>query len=412
MCKPLWKNKNIRFYVLAGCISRLGDALTGMAFLFLAYDLTGSNLLTTVMAAAETVPYLLFGLIGGVTADWMQKKKWLIQLDIIRVPIVLSVVVLSSIGWLTFTYLLTASFLLQSIGCFFNPAHRSVLPLITDENERISVNSLYDSLTRGITILSPVVSIWLLNTYGAVHFFTVDALTYVTSALFLYQVTIKEKEHAVQKSLTGMVEAIKEFADWTRTQPVIRRLFLFTFITVFFNTWVWEVGLLLALAEMSGRSEELYSMLQGVFGGVVILTNTVLPLFFKKLTFSHYLIGALIWGTGIFYYGIFFNVPHFFIGCAIVGIGLPLAGLTRIYILQSLIPEEKMGRAFSLNAVLLYLANTISLAVYGTLASFLSIQYLMIGSGSVMVLVSMISLLIYTVDTAKFGRRFLINFFK
>ncbi|UOR12870.1 hypothetical protein [Halobacillus amylolyticus] len=76
MYKTLWKNKNIRYYLLAGGVSRLGDVLSGMAFLFLAYDLTGSSLHTTGMAMAETLPYLLFGLIGGVMADWLPKKSY------------------------------------------------------------------------------------------------------------------------------------------------------------------------------------------------------------------------------------------------------------------------------------------------------------------------------------------------
>lgn len=83
------------------------------------------------------------------------------------------------------------------------------------------------------------------------------------------------------------------------------------------------------------------------------------------MTLRHYFIGSIIWATGITYYGLLYDIPHFFIGAAIVGIGMPLASLTRVYIVQSLVPEDKMGRAFSLNAVLLYFSNTISLALYG-----------------------------------------------
>ncbi|UOQ48672.1 hypothetical protein MUN88_00470 [Gracilibacillus caseinilyticus] len=87
MFRKVWRNKHIRFYPRGSGISKFGDVLSGMAFLFLAYDLTKLNSLTTVMAIAETVPYLLFGLIGGVVADWANKKKLLIILDFSAGPI-------------------------------------------------------------------------------------------------------------------------------------------------------------------------------------------------------------------------------------------------------------------------------------------------------------------------------------
>ncbi|WP_028784793.1 MFS transporter [Thalassobacillus devorans] len=412
MYKTIWKNKDIRFYLLAGGISRLGDTLSGMAFLFLAYDLTGSSLHTTGMAMAETIPYLLFGLIGGVMADWLPKKKWLIYLDIARIPLISSIVLLYYFDMLTYIYLLIVSFFIQSIGCFFNPAHRSILPAITGERERTAANSMNDTLTRGVTVLSPVLSVWLLNCFGVVHFFTVDAITYAISALFIYQVDLKEPKNTATKSFKAVFVAIAEFAEWVKAHRTIRKLFLFTFITVFFNTWVWQVGMLLALTEMSSQSEELYSMLQGVFGGVVIITNLLLPYFIKKMTLRHYLIGALIWGAGVLYYGLLYDMPHFFIGAALVGVGLPIAGLARVYLLQTFVPEEKLGRAFSSNAVLLYFSNTVSLGLYGLLVLIIPIKVLMISSGLFIIISSTGALLFKAIKTSKFTRRFTVHFLK
>ncbi|MFG6115365.1 MFS transporter [Halobacillus sp. MO56] len=410
--KTILENKNIRYYLLAGGISRLGDILSGMAFLFLTYDLTGSSLHTTGMAMAESFPYLLFGLIGGVMADWLPKKKWLIYLDIARIPLISSIVLLYYFDMLTYIYLLIVSFLIQSIGCFFNPAHRSILPAITRERERTAANSINDTLTRGVTVISPVLSVWLLNSFGAVHFFTVDAFTYAISALFIYQVDLKEPKNTATKSIKAVYVTIAEFIEWVKAHRTIRQLFLFTFITVFFNTWVWQVGMLLALTEMSSQSEELYSMLQGVFGGVVIITNLLLPYFIKKMTLRHYLIGALIWGTGILYYGLLYDIPHFFIGAAIVGVGLPIAGLARVYLLQTLVPEEKLGRAFSSNAVLLYFSNTISLGLYGLLVLIIPIKVLMISSGLFIIISSTGALLFKPIKASKFTRRFTVHFLK
>ncbi|WP_053219308.1 MFS transporter [Virgibacillus senegalensis] len=406
------RNKNFRYYVIGGGISRLGDILSGLAFLFLAHDLTGSAIHTTGMAIAETLPYLFFGLVGGVIADWIPRKKLLIWLDLLRLPLILSVVLLDSAGNLSYQYLLLVSFLLQTIGCFFNPAHRAVLPLITSEDERTAANSLQDSITRGITILSPLVTVSMLETIGVIHFFTLDAVTYLISIFCLLQVNVTETNNKGSKSVRDLFSAIFSFVFWVKQQATIRQLFLFTFITVFFNTWVWEVGLLLALADLTTNHQSIYSVLQGLFGTVVIVTNLILPYLVKRMTLKTYLIGAAIWGSGITYYGIIYEVNHFYIGCAIVGIGLPIAGLSRVYLIQSLVTEEKLGRAFSFNAVLLYFANTISLAIFGVLAAFVPIRFLMTGSGAIILLTSVTFLLVKTVGPSTRRRGRPVNFFK
>ncbi|WP_430788046.1 MFS transporter [Virgibacillus flavescens] len=409
--KSIWKNNNIRYYIIGGGVSRLGDVLSGMAFLFLAYDLTGSAIHTTGMAVAETVPYLLFGLVGGVIADWFPRKKLLIFLDCLRIPLLFSVLLFYHMDAISYIYLLIVSFLIQSIGCFFNPAHRAVLPLITSLEERTVANSLTDTVTRGVTVLSPVFSVWLLS-YGIIYFFLLDAVTYFVSVLCLLNVHFSEQNQQTEKSIKHVFLAIKDFFLWLKKKAVLKYLFLLTFIVVFFNTWVWEVGLLLALANMTGNSEEIYSIIQGVFGVTVIATNLCVPIFIKKMNTNTYLIGAGIWGSGILYYGILYNIEHFFIGAVLVGIGLPIASLVRVYLIQLLVPGDMLGRAFSSNAVLLYLANTISLSIFGILSITFSIQHLMIGSGLLILLTSIVGLFISVIVIPKCSRRLPIDFLK
>lgn len=411
MYRTLWKQKNIRYYLLGGGVSRLGDVLSAMAFLFLAYDMTASNVHTTGVALAETVPYLLFGLFGGVVADSFPRKRLLIRLDLIRVPLLLSVSLLHGFNLLTYPVLIIVSFLVQTIGCFFNPAHRAVLPMVTTEDERSAANSLYDTITRGVTILTPLIAITLLNTVGVVHFFTLDAFTYLISIYCLSHILLEEPLKR-KKTVRSIFLSIKEFFLWMVGQSTIRKLFFFTFYTVFLNTWVWQVGLLLALEEMSTKSEAWYSGIQGVFGATVIITNMVLPFFIKRLSLPHYVVGAAIWGTGIAYYGFFYGVGHFFIGCILVGIGMPVASLARIFIIQSDVPEEKMGRAFSTNAVLLYASNTLSLMLYGFLSAYIPIRWLMFSSGTMIVVGCLILTTVHIIKLPKLRRRFLIDSFK
>lgn len=381
------KNKNILNYLLGAGASNIGNVIAGLAFLFLAYELTESSLYTTGVVISQAVPYLLFGLIGGVIADWVNKKSLLIWIELIRVPIVLSLVLFYQFELLNYWHLIFVSFVIQSLGCFFNPAHRAILPMITKQEERTTANSLLDTVTRGVTVLAPIISVGLMNTIGVIHFFTFDAITYLLSAFFIYKLYFQEENlgGSDKKKISGVFYSIKEFAIWLKNQRTMRTLFILTFIMVFFNTWVWQVGLLLQLIETIPNGEEWYSIILGWYGAVVIAINVVVPLLWKKLHLKMYLVGSLVWGTGIFLLGFAYQLPVYFIGVMVAAIGLPLTGLSRVYLLQQYLPTDKLGRGFSFNAVLLYGSNVISLGLFGVVSSFISIPIIFIGCGIMMV---------------------------
>ncbi|CAH8771749.1 MFS transporter [Paenibacillus dendritiformis] len=119
--------------------------------------------------------------------------------------------------------------MIQCLGCFFNPAHRAMLPMITTEEERTPVNSLLDTFTRGVTVLGPIVSAGFINTIGIIHFFTFDALTYLLSALFIYHIQFSEKQTNVKpKKMKDILISIQKFTIWAKNQYTIRTLFMVT----------------------------------------------------------------------------------------------------------------------------------------------------------------------------------------
>ncbi|WP_268623723.1 MFS transporter [Paenibacillus alvei] len=407
------KNRMILFYLAGAGISQLGNVITGLAFLFLSYERTQSSILTTVMAITQAAPYLLFGLAGGVIADSVNKKCLLLWIDIIRVPIILSLVFIYQMNLLGYWHLIVVSFLIQSLGCFYNPAYRAVLPLITSVEDRTATNSLFDIVTRGVQMLGPILSIGLLHSGQIIHFFTIDALTYLISAFFILKLHWKDNNDAADNLLNktdGIFNSIKDFFNWVKGEYTIRTLLFVTFLIVFFHTWVWQVGLLLQLLETQNNGEQLYSLLMGWYGAGVITVNIVIPFVWKKLTLTTYLIGSIVWGVGILVLGFATHLSTYFIGILIAAIGLPISGLARVYLIQTWIPVNKLGRAFSFNAVLLYGSNVLSLSLFGALSSLVEIRYIFVFCGSMMVIGSFVYL--FRIFPSKNTRRDSVETFK
>ena len=393
MYRRVLKNKNILCYLAGAGLSQLGNVLAGLAFLFFSYDLTGSAALTTIVAISQAMPYLLFGLIGGAFADRVEKKRMLVAIDLLRIPLILSLVVLYQLDMLAFWHLLAAAFTVQSLGCFYNPAYRAVLPLITPVDHQTTVNSLLDTVTRGIQVVTPLFAIALLNAGHVIHFYTMDALTYLASAIIILKIHWVEpmgEEDVNSAQRDGLFRSIAVFYWWAKREGTVKHLFIATFWMVFFNTWVWQVGLLLLLIErFPGSGQEVYSLLLGWYGFGVILTNIAIPFFWKSLNFSLYLWGSIVWGLGLVVLGFSNYLPFYFAGVFIAAAGLPLSSLARVYLIQTLVPGNMLGRAFSFNAVLLYGSNVLSLAIFAALASAIGIQRLFIACGSLMVITAL-----------------------
>ncbi|ALS74064.1 hypothetical protein AUC31_01810 [Planococcus rifietoensis] len=390
MYRHVLKNKNILYYLAGAGISQLGNVLAGLAFLFISYELTESAALTTIIAISQAMPYLLFGLIGGACADRVNKKRMLVAIDLLRIPLILSLVVLFQLDILAFWHLLAAAFTVQTLGCFYNPAYRAVLPLITPIEQQTTVNSLLDTVTRGVQVVTPLFAIGLLNAGHAIHFYTIDAMTYLASALLILKihwVVPIDQENMNETKRDGLFYSIGVFFWWAKREGTVTHLFFATFWMVFFNTWVWQVGLLLLLLDrFPGSGQEIYSLLLGWYGFGVILTNIAIPFFWKTLTFSLYLWGSIVWGLGLVVLGFASYPPLYIAGVFIAAAGLPLSSLARVYLIQTLVPADMLGRAFSFNAVLLYGSNILSLAIFGALASVIGIQKLFIWCGSLMVI--------------------------
>jgi MFS transporter, DHA3 family, macrolide efflux protein len=412
MYRDVIKNRNIMYYLIGAGISQLGNILTGLGFLFMAYKLTDSGSLTTIVAIAQAMPYLLFGLIGGVVADRVPKKQLLILLDLIRIPMLVLLMVLYSLNLLVFWHLIVVSFLIQSVGCFYNPAHRAVFQMITSTENRTTANSLLDTVARGVQVLTPIFSLGLLGSGQIQFFYIIDAITYAVSIFFLMKLKFTEEHFVtrIEEQQESIFKAILSFFSWIKTVPNIRTLFIVTFIMVFMNTWVWQVGLLLQLIDSFSKAEEYYSILLGWYGVGVILINVVIPIIWKKMSLKIYLVGSIIWGIGILIIGFASHLSIYFIGVTIVAAGVPLSGLARVYLLQTLIPVDRLGRAFSLNAVLLYASNVVSLSIFGFISTFTGTNVLFVLCGSLMIVSGVLCL--SSVFKSKGSRRYTVQFFE
>jgi len=82
--RSLFRNRNYSLLYFGQFCSAVGDQLYGMALFWLTYRVTGSSTAMALVGTAEYVPYLIFGLLGGVLADRFDRRRLMIGTGLVR----------------------------------------------------------------------------------------------------------------------------------------------------------------------------------------------------------------------------------------------------------------------------------------------------------------------------------------
>lgn len=389
MYRAVFANRDFALYFFAKTISGIGSSLSTMAFVLLVYHETHSPSKTTGVILAETLPYLFFGLPGGVVADWVQRRAMLVRLDVLQGLIMLAAGALYGMHALPYAAILAAVFLVETVGCFYGPASRSMLPNLVDRTHWVVANSLVDISVRGSQLAGPALTYFLLKWIGFMPFFLADGASYFVSAAALWRIAgailaRSEARTREQVRTVAVFQAVARFAAFAWREADLRWLLISTASVVFFNTWVWQVGLLVRAQHLFRNGDQMYSLFMIGFTAMTIAVSLLLPLWMKRFTVAHYMAGAALWGAGVAGVGIVRGAVPLELCALLVGVGMPLAGQSRLFLLQDRVPEEMRGRAFSMSSVLLYFSNVASLAVFSQVSRFVSVPALFVTLGCLM----------------------------
>ncbi len=166
-------------------ISAVGDGAFFTAMAWQVLLLTGSAAAMGATLIAQTVPLVLFMLVGGVVADRLPRRLTLLWSDAGRAVVTLVVAGLGLSGHLQFWQLIALSALFGLAEAFFRPAIQSIPPELVPVEDLPSANAL-SSFTRSVTTLvGPAIGATLVSVASPAGAFAFDGLTFVISAACL-----------------------------------------------------------------------------------------------------------------------------------------------------------------------------------------------------------------------------------
>lgn len=200
----LWRNRAFTRLWVAHITSGVGTAITNVALPLAAVLVLGATPSEMgLLAAAGSLPNLLFGFIAGVWVDRVRRKPILVWADIGRALLLLSVPAAAFLGQLSFLHLWIVAFVVGTFTVFFQIGAISVLPALVEKRDLVEANSKLSTSDAVISIAGPAAAGGLVQLFSAPRAILIDAVSYLLSALALSGVAEEEPQRAAQPDSEG-----------------------------------------------------------------------------------------------------------------------------------------------------------------------------------------------------------------
>jgi MFS family permease len=221
---PLRRIPGFRWFWLSRAISGLGSAITTVALPVLTYQETGSPLMVSLVAAAATLPYVVFGLIAGTVADRVDRRRLMIITDWLNAACVASIPLASALGILTGGQVLFVALASASLTLFFEAGVYGFVPDIVGKDKLTEANSAIYGAQTVVRIAGNAVAGGLIVVFRPAGTLALDALSFAVSALLLRAVarTVARPERPAAAKRPGFKESIREGLHFLYHHPTLR----------------------------------------------------------------------------------------------------------------------------------------------------------------------------------------------
>ncbi len=192
----------------AQSISALGDRLVPVALAFAVLDLTGSVTDLGIVLAAQTIPLVVFVLLGGVWADRLPRRRLMLGSDSVRAVAQGTSACLLLTGNARIWQLAALQAVYGTAAAFFGPAATAVVPQTVGPDDLQAANAMMGLSLNVAAVLGPAAAGVIVGTIGPGWGLAFDAATFVGSALCLAGMhTVWAVDHAPRQTMIAELRA-------------------------------------------------------------------------------------------------------------------------------------------------------------------------------------------------------------
>ena len=277
---PLRRNRDFVLFQTGQLLSAVGTGTASIAYPLLTLAVTHSAAKAGVVAFAQFLPIVVFGLASGVVADRTDRKRLMIAADVVRAVVVGGLVAAILLHSLAFWQIVLASFVEGTGGVFFGAGRPGVVKSVVPKAQLAAAASTEEARLSIVRLSGPAAGGALFGVGRAVPFL-VDVLSYAFSTLSLLAMRTPFQEKRERTDTHVFAEAA-EGLRFVWANPLLR---LTTLMLTLGNFSAGGVQLaIVVLAKQHGLASAGVGGLVALVGASTLLGATASPLVRRVLS--------------------------------------------------------------------------------------------------------------------------------
>lgn len=373
-------------------ISSAGSQVTLLALpLTAVLELDASAGQMGLLRAAQTSPFLLFGLVAGVWVDRVRRRPLLIGADVGRMLLLGTIPLAAMLGVVSMPQLYVVGFLGGILTLVFTVAYRSVLPSIVTREQLVAANSTLFASDQVVGVTGAGFAGWLVQVVTAPIAIALDAVSFGMSALFLSWTRVEEAAPAPGTTRGSIWADIGEGLRFVWRTPIVRAVAVATGLVNLFGGMASAV-LVLYVTRALTISPTGLGLMFAVGGGGGVLGAVLATRCVRRWGLGPTLIGALaLNGVATMFVPLTATlsaavVPLLALGQLGMALGAVIYSINGVSLLQACTPDRLLGRMTASTRLITAGTLPVGALLGGTVAGYLGLAaVLWVAAGGVLV---------------------------
>jgi DHA3 family macrolide efflux protein-like MFS transporter len=386
-----WK-RNTFLFLGGQALSMFGSMLVQYAIFWHVTLTTESGGMMTVYVLVALLPVFFVSPFGGVWADRYSRKNLICFSDggIAAVTLLIAVSFFMGYRALWLIFLCAA---IRAVGQGIqSPAVSAFIPQIVPQEHLVKINGINTSIQSFISLASPAVGGALFTFMPIEYLFFIDIITAVIGiCIFLFCIKMPASDipaAAAQPSAVSYFHDLREGLNYVWREKWIFQIIILATIMFAAISPASFLTPLQVTREFGGDVWRL-TAIEIAFSGGMMLGGLLIGFWggFRNKIHSMAL-ACVLTGASIVALGVFNDFWLYLSAMLFTGLTVPLSNTPCMTLLQTKVAPEYMGRVFGVFGMTYSLTMPLAMLVFGPLADVTAIDRLLIGSGAVVLLLS------------------------
>lgn len=377
--------KNIILFLTSQNISLFGSMLVQYAITWYITLETQSGAMMTLSIICGFLPTFFISPFAGVWADRYDRKMIIILSDSMIALSTLALAMLFFAGYNSIWLIFVASAIRALGSGIQTPTVGAFIPQLVPEDKLMKVNATNSSIQSLVALLSPMLSGALLTLAPIEIIFFIDVVTAALAvSMLLLFLKVPAHSKALEKQKISYFEDMLEGIKYIKKHGFVKTVFVFCaiyFILITPSAFLTPLQVTRSFGDDVWRLTAIEVAFSGgmMLGGITIASWGGFKNKVHTMVISNFVIATCTVSLGI--------VPVFWIYLflmGLVGFALPLFNTPFTVMLQQKVEPDFLGRVFGVLSMISSSLMPLSMLIYGPVADVIKIEWLLIGTGFLM----------------------------